>query len=300
MVYTEVQIKNGKRYYYRTKTVRKGKKFKKIRKYLGKGLTKEELKKREREVDKLLVAPLTKLLTRKEENALKEIKIRYTKQSKKNYQNRYEYFITQFTYDTNAIEGSTLTLRDTALILFDKITPSGKTLREVNEAINHKKAFDYMLEYKEEINKKFICRLQEIITENTLKSDLKDQIGVYRKVQVRIAGADFIPPPPNKVEDEMKSLLSWHHNHKKRLHPLTVAAYFHSAFESIHPFVDGNGRTGRLIINFTLHRNGYPMINIPNKRRGTYYSVLEDARKGNLRSLVKFLLDILMSTSYSI
>lgn len=117
---------------------------------------------------------------------------------------------------------------------------------------------------------------------------------------IRIRGSDFIPPKAKDVPNEMKKLLIWHKKNRKRIHPAIFVSYFHSAFESIHPFVDGNGRTGRLIMNFMLSKFKYPMINIPNKDKLEYYNALEAARKGNLRRLVKFIVKILMSTEYTI
>jgi len=295
MAYTEVQQKGSNKYYYRAKSMRKGNKVNKVRKYLGKNLSKDKLKRLEREVDIELERPLAKLLSDKEIKLLNAIKKEHQKGCKKNFQLKYEAFVSKFTYDTNAIEGSTLTLMETSAIIFDNITPKGRSPREVNEAINHKKAFDFMLKYKGKINKKFICRLQGMIVANTLKEVLEDQSGVYRTCQVYIRGASFLPPKPSRVGKEMAALFAWHKRNKGKLHPVIVAAYFHSAFESIHPFVDGNGRTGRLLINFILHKSGFPMVNIPVKKRLDYFDALEKARKGNLKDMMKMIV-FLMST----
>ncbi len=300
MTYTEVQRKGSRKYYYRVKSIREGQMVKKARKYLGEGLSAKELEKLEAEADVALSASLNSLLTPAEKENLELAKREHEKQPKNNWQSRYERFIAQFTYDSNAIEGSTLNLQETAAIIFDNITPKGKTPREINDAVNHKRAFDYMLEHKGDIDRKFICKLQRMIVTNTLKEELESQIGIYRKVQVFIRGANFVPPKPEEVPKEMRKLLSWYRKNCKKLHPLIAAAYLHAAFESIHPFVDGNGRTGRLLINFILNRNGYPMINIPSSERLEYYGYLEEARKGNLKLFVKFLYKILMSTKYSI
>jgi Fic family protein len=292
MAYTEVQIKNKKRYYYLTETIREGKKFRKNRTYLGKDLTKKALEDKIEKAD-----PLGALLSKKEKEILENIK----KKSKKTYtQNQYEHFISSFTYNSNAIEGNTLTLQETSLILFDKLTPKGKSLREINEAINHKNAFDYVLKFKGVLNKNFICEIQEIVLSKTLNKELENQIGCYRTLPVRIRGSDFSPPPAKDVPNEMKRLLLWHQKNKKKIHPIVLVSYFHSAFESIHPFADGNGRTGRLIMNFMLYKFKYPLISIPNKEKLDYYNALDSARKGNLRKLIKFVIKILMSTQYTI
>jgi len=299
MAYTEVQVKDGNKYYYKTKSIREGNKVKKSRVYLGKNLTIKKLKKLEGEID-IELGYLIKLLSKKEIKSLENIKKQHQKDCKKDFQLKYESFISKFTYDTNAIEGSTLTLNETSAILFENLTPKGKTLREVNEAINHKKAFDFMLEYKGEIDKKFICELQSLIVENTLKKEIENQIGVYRTLQVYIRGANFIPPKPNDVKKEMNALIKWHKKNKEKLHPVLVASYFHCAFESIHPFADGNGRTGRLLINFILHKAGFPMINIPIKRRLDYYEALETARNGNLRDFIKIIISLMSTKDYII
>jgi len=170
-------------------------------------------------------------------------------------------------------------------------------MREINEALNHKKAFDFILNYKGDINKQFILDLHSFVVKETLRKDLESQIGKFRTVQVYIRGAKWIPPKPEDVPNEMKTLLAWYSQNKKKLHPLILAAYFHTAFEQIHPFVDGNGRVGRLLMNFILHKNGYPMINIPNKIKQRYYSSLEKAHlEGDLRLFIDLLISILKNS----
>ena len=123
------------------------------------------------------------------------------------------------------------------------------------------------------------------------------QIGRYRKVQVFIGRS--IPPVPAEVPKKMASLLRWYSKNKKTLHPLVLASYFHTEFEKIHPFIDGNGRVGRLLMNFILHENKYPMINIPKKRKFKYYEVLQEAQyKGNLKPFVDFLIGLLKKSDF--
>ena len=292
MAYTEIKKKKGKTYFYRVKSVRKGKSVGKKRIYLGVNLGKNKLSKSEKEADKELML-LSTLLTDNEIHELEKIRKEYLRQPKENLENRYETFVSLFTYDSTNIEGNTLTLQETSQLLFEGITPR-KSLREINEILNHKEAFDYILKYKGEVNKKFLLKLHELIAKNTLKPELKKQIGKYRELQVYIRGTNWLPPKPQKVPREIKYLLSWYSKNKKKLHPLIVCAYFHSAFETIHPFIDGNGRVGRILINFMLHKNKYPMINIPNKKKHIYYKVLGSSQvEGNLRPLIKFLLDLL-------
>lgn len=288
MTYTEIQERNGKKYYYRVMSVRKGNKVSKKRKYLGVDLDIKKLKKLEQEADDIINESLNKLLNKDEIKKLNLIKSSYSKLPKSTFENRYETFLAQFTYDSNAIEGNTLTLQETSFILFEKRTPKGKSIREINEVLNHKKAFDFILQHDKDITKKFICEIQKIVVQNTLRKDLENQIGKYRSVQVYVRGSNFVPPPSIQAKKEMRNLLRWYTLNKNKLHPLILAAYFHLAFESIHPFVDGNGRTGRLLMNFILHKNGFPMINIPNQIKLDYYNCLDKGRTGDLRTLVKF------------
>lgn len=299
MVYFERKILNGKEYHYLTETIRLDKKkWKKIRVYIGSGkksqneldlLKKRNIKKLNIKVIDYVgsIDPFVNLLSKKQTKELNQIKNKYQESIKKApkiaVEKYFDWFITEFTYDTNAIEGSTLTLRETALILSDKITPAGKTLREIYEAQNHKKAFEWMQTYKGDINKEFICSLHKKLTHNILG----ENSGVFRKVQVFIRGAEFIPPKPEKVEKEFKELMRWYNKNKYKHHPVIVASYMHTAFEAIHPFIDGNGRVGRLLLNFILMKNKFPPINIKNRRKAAYYKALQKAQvQGELKTFV--------------
>lgn len=294
MSFTEIQHRNGKKYYYRTKSKKARGKVTKKRIYLGKNIDKIKLKNLEREADEILNKSINKLLTNQEIKDLDKIKKEFQKLPEITFENRYEAFVAKFTYDSNAIEGNTISLKETSYILFENRTPHSKSLREINEILNHKNAFDFIVLHKEDINKEFICEIQKLVTQNTMKKHLEDLIGRYRNVQVYIRGVNFIPPKPEEVPIEMKLLLRWYNSNKKKIHPLILSAYFHAAFEGIHPFVDGNGRTGRLLMNFILHKNRFPMIDIPNSKKLFYYACLEQAQqKGNLRNLVKFLFDLI-------
>jgi len=291
MAYTEIKKKNEKRYFYRVKSFRNERNVGKKRIYLGVDLEKSKLKEKEKQADKKLML-LSTLLSNKETKELEKIKKDHVllKESK---EKKYEAFVSLFTYDSTNIEGNTLTLQETSQLLFEGITPR-KSLREIKEAINHKEAFDFILGYKNDISKEFILKLHKLVAKDTLKPELTNQEGKYRTLQVYIRGVEWIPPKPKEVPRGMGSLLSWYAKNREKLHPLILAAYFHSAFETIHPFVDGNGRVGRLLMNFILHKNRYPMINIPNKEKHIYYKVLETSQvEGNLRPFVKFLLDLL-------
>ncbi len=293
MVYTEIKEINGRKYYYRVKSIRNKDKISKQRVYLGVDLEKNKIKEFEQKADEKLVA-LNYLLDKEEIKKLAKIKQDYKKEPKETFENRYEAFCSLFTYDSTAIEGNTISLQETASLLFENRAPSAKSLREINEILNHKKAFDYILSYKGEITKELILKLHELVVKDTLKPHLANQTGIYRTLQVYIKGTNWMPPKPEEVPAEISNLLNWYSRNKKSLHPLILASYFHVAFETIHPFVDGNGRTGRLLMNFILHKNGFPMINIPNSKKTKYYDCLQEAQiEGNLEPMLKFLFALL-------
>ena len=295
MTYTEIQEKNKKKYYYRAKSIKKGKKVLKEKIYLGVNLLKGDLKKKEKEADKKLNI-FESMLDEDELKFLETIKKSFAKEPIENYDNRYENFCSLFTYDSTGIEGNTLTLSETSNLLFEHIVPSSRPMREIYETLNHKKAFDYILEYREDITKEFICQLHRIVVANTLKHYLISQIGIYRTVQNRI-GIHF-PPHPLQVHEDMASLLRWYSKNKKKLHPIVVASYFYNEFERIHPFVDGNGRVGRLLMNFILHKNKFPMINIPKRRTEKHFENIRKAQKGSLKPFISFLMSILKKNKF--
>jgi len=292
MAYTEIKKKHKNLYYYRAKSIRKGKSVGKKRIYMGRNMNKKQLRKAEQQADNHLIS-LKNVLNEKELKDLEKIKKAYLKEPKENHENRYETFCVLFTYNSTAIEGNTLTLQETAHLLFNNIPPS-KSMREINETLNHKEAFDFLLQHKADIDKKFILNLHKLVVKNTLKPELESQIGKYRNIQVYIRGSTIIPSKPRDIPKEMKSLLLWYSRNKSTIHPLVLAAYIHGIFEMIHPFVDGNGRVGRLLINFILHKHNYLMLNIPNTKKLQYYEALQKMQeKGDVRALTIFLIEML-------
>ncbi|RLJ01861.1 MAG: hypothetical protein DRP10_03020, partial [Candidatus Aenigmatarchaeota archaeon] len=274
-------------------------KYKKIRVYLGKNLSKKKLKDEINKKGKIIEEkinllkkqdPLFNLLNEKEIKEIEKIKKRFGKFLRNSVALKkfLEWFEVSFTYNTTAIEGSTLSLEEVSLILIDKLSPEGKSLKEIKEIENHKKAFEYILSYNGDINKKVICKLHRILTKDILPEKYS---GKFRDVQVFIRGVEVIPPKPKDIENEFKELMKWYRKNKLKYNPIVVGAYFHAAFESIHPFIDFNGRVGRLILNFFLFKNKLPMINIKNEEKLKYYKALKEANKENLRYLVKLIID---------
>jgi len=296
MAYTEVKHQGRKKQYYRVVSIRYGQKVGKRRIYLGSDLADDVLTVRERQADREL-GVLSALLDKNEVKALARLKRDYKKLPKATRENRYEAFVSQFTHDSTAIEGNTLTLQETASLLFEGLGPNRKTLREINEVVNHRKAFDHILAYEGDITKKFICKLHELVVKETLDEILQEQVGKYRTLPVYIRGVDWTPANPEQVPTDMKTLLAWYTRNKDALHPLVTASYFHVGFETVHPFVDGNGRVGRLLFNFILHRKEYPMVNFPCKDKNRYYEVLHTAQvEGRLKPFVTYCLELMDKT----
>jgi Fic family protein len=185
-----------------------------------------------------------------------------------------EEFMIENTYNSNAIEGNTLTLRETALILQEGITIAGKHIRDHLEAIGHKEAFEYMIELAD-ANSPVTGRTIREIHALVLMNDTKNK-GTYRNVAVAIIGAAHTPPPPYLVHEQVETLIADYEGLKQDSHIIEAIAEFHLRFEGIHPFIDGNGRTGRLILNLELIKAGFLPVNIKFIDRNKYYDCFDD------------------------
>lgn len=203
-----------------------------------------------------------------------------------------EEFLVEYTFNSNAIEGNTLTLQETALVL-EGITIDRKPLKDHLEAVGHKDAFLYVLELvknKVPLSETIIKQIHTLV----LMDRPKDR-GIYRRIPVRIMGAYHTPPDPIMVPEMMEKLVA--EFTKKKLHPIENAALFHLNFEGIHPFVDGNGRTGRLILNLLLMQNGYPPINVKFTDRKRYYDAFDSYyRNNNADIMVKMVTEYVRDT----
>ena len=178
-------------------------------------------------------------------------------------------FLIEFTYNSNAIEGNTLTLQETALILGEGITIAQKPLKDHLEVIGHKEAYFYVEELVKEkvpLSEKVIRDIHSIVL-----MDKPQDRGVYRRVPVRIMGAAHEPPQPYLVPIQMEQLMADYEEMKKTMHTIERVALFHLRFEGIHPFIDGNGRIGRLLLNLELMGEGYPAIRVKFADRRRYY-----------------------------
>lgn len=199
-------------------------------------------------------------------------------------------FLVRFTYNTNAIEGSRLSLRQTALILVDKVTPEGANAKDVIEALNSADAWQYVNARKGGLTTSFLKRIQLEVTKNTpcrIKGDFRDTI-------VLIAGSEHVPPSAEEVPVLVEKLILEYHQMKNSLHPIELAAYMHNRIVNIHPFTDGNGRTARLILNWVLLRNKLPPVVIESSIKEKYYRAIEEGDIGNHAAFSIFLAETLL------
>jgi len=201
-----------------------------------------------------------------------------------------ERFEVEMTYNSNAIEGNTLTLKETFWVIQEGITVKGKSLKDHLEARNHKDALDFLYELinknqKNTISEHLIKELHALIIQ-----DINKKIaGQYRIVDVFITGTDHTPPSAIDVPYKMKELIKWAQKNYKSMNIIEFAAIFHHKFVHIHPFEDGNGRTGRLLMNIFIMAYGFPLSVIQNNDRQKYYRALALADSGNYKLLVNFI-----------
>lgn len=194
---------------------------------------------------------------------------------KHTFQSLREKLFLEWTYNSNAIEGNTLTINETKVVL-EGITVGGKTLREHLEVINHQEAIFYVediVKNDEPFSEWQIRNLHRLV----LKAIDDRYAGVYRDQQVYISGATHTPPPPIIIQEKMDRLMNWYNKEAQNLHPIERGIMLHVIFVGIHPFIDGNGCTSRLLLNLELMKAGYPPIIIRVENRLAYYNALDKA-----------------------
>ncbi len=191
----------------------------------------------------------------------------------------------EWTYNSNSIEGNTLTLRETQMVLQEGITVKGKSLREHFEAKNHEKAIEYLYSL---VNENYTLRSIDILSlhELVLRMIEDEFAGRIRNGGVRITGANFVPPNANKVSDLLDELIDFVNSNPLDLNDIELATVFHHKLVWIHPFFDGNGRTVRLAMNLLLMRKGFPPAIILKNDRKKYYEALNQANSGNYQKLM--------------
>lgn len=273
------KIKSGnKNFYYLGKTIRLDKnKWKKIRINLGeKKPTRQEIKKRLKELklesykvynEKYLESNKIEVI-----DDFREVYNNHVKNLPKTIMEKEESdFLIRFTYNSNAIEGNRLTLRDTYLIINEKQIPSGAPPKDYNEAINGREAFEFIRNYRGKLNIEFLEKMNFILTKNTGVI----YPGRVRFFPVKIEGTDFKPPQAEEVRPLLEEMIKFYNKNKNKIHPFVLACLIHAKFVEIHPFEDGNGRTGRALMNWVLIKKSYPKIFIPVKLRAKYYEAID-------------------------
>ena len=281
MAFIRAKYIGGEYYFYLVESRREGKLvYQDIVKYLGKredaeryarekGLKMPEIKKAmekgEQELDGLIAGKKASLDSLRPFPRVLEERLR-------------EELVILWTYHSTAIEGGTLSLKETATLLAEGIVVGNKPLTDYLAARGHRDAvnlvFGWIDEGKERLTEPDLLELHGETMENVV--DI--HVGVYRPVQVYLRGSSYIPPPPDQVPQLMHNFLRELNLNPKNHDPIKLAAITHLDFESIHPFVDGNGRMGRLIANWVLMKNGYPPIVITKRERVRYFRMLEEAQ----------------------
>jgi len=208
-----------------------------------------------------------------------------------------DYYRIGLTYTSNAIEGNTLTESETKVIIEDGLTIGGKSLREHFEAIGHAKAYDHVRSLLDrQISEEDVLYLHRLFFEQIDS----ENAGKYRDKNVIITGTDSLPPDYKEVPLLMKKHIEKLNEAAPASHPLEHASDLHAEFESIHPFIDGNGRIGRLLLSIATMKNGYCPVIIPPIRRAEYITALQKTDKGDLKLLRAFILSVVFEEMKSL
>lgn len=279
--------------YYLVYSYREKEKVKKIRIYLGLNLSKEMLKTKREKAKKLMLKIVEEMntkvfsftLTKKQRELLNKYneKIKIFHLTKKEWQ----IFTENFVYNTNALEGSTISKEEVKEVLSKK--PKAKDSDKI-EALGVAKAINYIRSTKKELSLEFLLKLHKLCFDGS-----KSFAGKFREVNVIIRNSkgDIIHAgvPKGELMDYLKDFILWYKENKSHFKPLVLAAILHNQFEYIHPFQDGNGRVGRLLLNYILVKNNYPPINIKFKDRKEYYQTLQKySKEDDLKPTLKFLI----------
>jgi Fic family protein len=263
--------KIGKKYYYYLEhSYKLGEKVKVLSKYLG--------RKKPDNIDDLKKEIEFKAMRKLWGRSLIDIKRGYAKELKilpnAAKRKKIESFMVEFIFNSDKIEGSKLSLKDTTELFIYGTTPKNKPLKDVKEAEGHKKAFYDMLEYKGNLNLKKILSWHKMVFE----SSEPDIAGKIRLHEIMVTGSRTSFPHPERLNNLLKEFFSWCGKNKNKYNPVEFATLVHLKFVTIHPFTDGNGRISRLLASFILHKNKYPMFNIKYEDRMSYYKSLETSQ----------------------
>lgn len=267
MATVKTKVVGTKKYYYLQHTVRAAGRVESREKYLGTRLPKD--------LEAVRGAFVAEIYKERWYPKLDEIKkkssLALKKTPKSALEKQAKTFSVKFTYDTNRIEGSKLTYRETADLLERGLTPRSKPADDVKEAEAHEKLFYEALAYGKDLSLQVTLYWHKKLLESTKP----DVAGKIRRHQVAISGSRFMPPSPAEVPALLREFYRWYDGNKAKTHPVELAALAHLKLVTIHPFADGNGRMSRLVMNFVLNKHSYPLLNIPYENRQGYYNALE-------------------------
>lgn len=264
-----IVIRGKRRYYYLVRTYRSGRQVLRKDRYLGTVLPRDLGRRQdalEREIWEATWFPVFQSIHDSYQTHQRKIPSSILEKER-------EQFVVEFTYETNRIEGSTLTFQETNALLTRGSSPRSRPMRDIREAQLHAELLRRLLERPEPLDLAHLLSWHQSIFGET-KPDIAGRIRDY---EVRIGGSRYIPPSGLEVRPMLLELLRWVRRHGPVLNPVERAALFHFRFENIHPFGDGNGRIGRLATNLMLQQEGFPMLNIRYARRAGYYHALEKA-----------------------
>ncbi len=225
---------------------------------------------------------------------IEQMRLEYKKILVKLSQNQlrdlFDRFTVNFTYESNALEGNSLTLKDVAIVIHENIAINGKELREIYETRNSRKVVDLILKRKFKVTKSDVLKIHSMLVRDM------DIPSGYKIVPNYLHGRQVITTAPEEVQQQMAELFTWFEENRKKMHTLQLAAHFHAKFERIHPFEDGNGRVGRFLLNVILVNRGYPPLIIRKTQRVSYFNALEDADNGRFQTIEQFLFERLKET----
>jgi Fic family protein len=302
-MFLEVREIGGKKKYYLVHSFRHGKKVRKIRRYLGANLGKEKLKELRLVAEKQIMQrvnafkkindPLLEVLSEDEIQKIKELQDAGEFKVFHPSEEEWQKFSELFTYNTNAIEGSELNQKEVKEILEKDKWPQDKSKEDISETYGVKEAIQFIRKTSEHVSVELIKRIHGIVFKNS-----KPYAGQLRPKGIEVVVRDGLGnivhegAPSEKVPELLKELVQWYSKHQKKYPPLLLAAVVHNQFENIHPFQDGNGRVGRIMMNNILIKHSFPPVNIELTKRKKYYKSLQEYENNHdIRPTIEFLLE---------
>lgn len=292
--------KHGIKYYF-AHSFREGGKVQKVRVYLGSNLKKKVLLERQKKAEELLKqqvnsfkiirSPLTYRLTKRELQLIKALKKKRKFEIFHLSEQDWERFTELFTYNTNAIEGSTITQDEVLGILKNNLWPHDKPKGEISEAYGVAKAIKYIRKTKIHLSLKLIQEIHKDIFENSknFAGKLRER-GVEVGVRDAIGNLIHLGAPATRVMPLLNELIRWYNKNRNKLPPIVLAVVIHNQFEHVHPFEDGNGRVGRLLLNNILIKHKLPPVNISIKNRKRYYETIKAFQRGDIKPSIELIL----------